>query len=1262
MSMSQDITITIWNANCLDRMTINTVTQSLPLSSLIFITETWLLSPLRLPTSWQQFHTYGLPVPNMRRGQMGISLLVNPDFPYPVTHIPSVSPYVLSCQVASTLIHCVYLPPTASFSDSDALSVLRDLPLHSSPSQTNTIICGDLNARHARLLGDTKTTTRGTLLYEWLLDTGLYCWNASFAFGEPTLVQQRRRRVVYQDDVLLPSSDGVFGVSGAFDAVASGVTGGPSGAADSGVAGFGDGSFGDSAGGGALGALGVSLGVAVSGVTGGSDPALLSANSADDSDCTDDGEPLNDPMSYISYAAGSIIDLFLGTHDLLNPSLVVHSDISINSDHHPVSLSFTFDSPPPVRVDHPRWMWNLSKLEDPSCSYTTLFSDRIAPFHDHLVSLLPSTTCPDFDSLGDTLTDTIHSSLTDSVGRRFPKPPGNTWFWTSDLQTAFDLRERLHTRWRRSPTPFEQCKRWAEYLAAKRAFQKAIRRRRRQSWKQFCDKMATQSLGETTGTLKRIIRGRSLSAPFSHPEGPVSAAATMAGHLRSIFSGSFLPSTRPNAPPTPPVPHCLDECPFDDSDVDYNLRKRLARRRAPGGDHIRAEMLLPIRQTLVPVLCLLFQLCWRWSRTPASWRLAQVVPIYKKGDPLDPGNHRPISLTSVFRKLLERCLYDPLVSSAPALDVVQGGFRERRGAPDQALCLHELCLHHTLDYGSPPVLAFLDIKSAYDTVDRAVIWRALETYVSDAMLGLVQHLFDQVSVQVLVSGAVSDCFWPGTGVLQGSILSPFLYSVYINSLPSVLRVPFNSRVVEPPPRLYNGLWLNSLMYADDVVLIGTAESMPLLLSRVESHSLSLGYRWNPLKSVVLNSGGGATGVSPGLGGVSLSLYGQAIPGANSFTYLGLPFNSKGTLDLDLLLTRNSQSALGAMRGLQSLGLHSAGFSRLLSAKLYATFIRPKLEFGLSISWFLKRHLKLLEKAQNQCLRLAFGGHRTSSVVVFRHMTNLPTMEERVNTLTCKMLWRVHTQLPDDTLLMLLIPTLVSFKHRLNKLAIKNPIWDSGFAGGADGSLDRRGLVDKIKLYRNDSLQLRLRPPPPASPPVLLSACRPTLMVDPILYLPMSVFDRSRLVRWRMGWLPARPVPCRCGASHASRNHLLECLGVASLLLFSDIFPGADYLPNPLDFWLNQLPPKKPSASKLVSSLSFWSRCWPVILQIFLDIDIICHPDAEFTGKALDTSGSALLEWMTPVSSANNTVVATVPPIISSNSDGVALVIPHLLST
>ncbi|EIE92496.1 hypothetical protein RO3G_17094 [Rhizopus delemar RA 99-880] len=57
----------------------------------------------------------------------------------------------------------------------------------------------------------------------------------------------------------------------------------------------------------------------------------------------------------------------------------------------------------------------------------------------------------------------------------------------------------------------------------------------------------------------------------------------------------------------------------------------------------------------------------------------------------------------------------------------------------------ELCRQHAIDHhGEPPVFAFLDIKSAYDTVDRAIIWRALETYVSPALLGVLQCLFDKI--------------------------------------------------------------------------------------------------------------------------------------------------------------------------------------------------------------------------------------------------------------------------------------------------------------------------------------------------------------------------------------------------------------------------------------------------------------------------------------------------------------------------------------
>ncbi|KAG1110005.1 hypothetical protein G6F61_011080 [Rhizopus arrhizus] len=757
----QELNITIWNANGCARHAISAITDSLSSSSLLFMSETWLLPPLRYPTHWQQYHTYGLPVEDSYRGKMGITLLVNPECPYPVTHFPSSSPYVLSCQVASLLIHCVYLPPS-TLSDTEALDILRSLATQTHPSQSNTIICGDINARHQLLLGDTRTTTRGTLLQEWLEDTGLTCWNSRLAFGVPTYSSQSR--VHHQSGVQFKS----------------------------------------------------------------------------------------------------VIDLFISTQELVDPTLVVREDLNMGSDHHPVSLTCLLPELPPPPPTHPRKLWNLSRLTEEDCTYVSIFSDRILSFHERLLTFFdPHSQSylqkPDHDALAAELTGIIHSSLDDSVGRKNPKQSNNSWFWTPLLQDAFDHREHCRKEWHRA-VGIEKCQAWDRYQLACHYFNRDMKRRRRETWRQFCNKLSSGPLQETASIVRRVKRNRAITPTFNHPNGPQAAADTMANHLKQVFSGASLPASRYPAPPIPSGPHAIDliTCPFTESTVRDTLVKRLSRRKAPGVDDLRTEMLLPIAPKLVPVLTLLFCLCWKWSTVPAAWCTAQVVPIYKKGNPLEPGNFRPISLTSVLRKLLELCIFDELESSAPPLDTVQGGFRRSRSTLDQALCLHELCRQHAEDhYGEAPVLAFLDIKSAYDTVDRAIIWRALETYISEPLLGLLQSLFDKVSIQVLINGHSSRSFWPKTGVLQGSILSPFLYSIYINSLPAVLRavpLPISSRVFGTMPRReYSGLWINCLLYADDVVIIAAPDVMPRLLRRAAQHSMELGYRWNPAKCVVVNS-------------------------------------------------------------------------------------------------------------------------------------------------------------------------------------------------------------------------------------------------------------------------------------------------------------------------------------------------------------------------------------------------------------------------
>ncbi|KAG1368960.1 hypothetical protein G6F61_012739 [Rhizopus arrhizus] len=427
------------------------------------------------------------------------------------------------------------------------------------------------------------------------------------------------------------------------------------------------------------------------------------------------------------FAYTSIIDLFLSYNDLVNPQLQVREDLSMGSDHHPVTLSCVLPTSPPPSTTHPRLVWNLSRMLEPDCLYGKFISERMTPFKEHLLTFLDPcresyNSKPDFDELATTFTDIIHSCLDDSVGRRTPKSTNNAWFWTPDLQFEFDYRERCRLHWKRA-AGVEKAMRWDTFTAACRRFKLALQRRRRATWKQFCQKLSSGPLHETTSIIRKIRRNRTSTPQFAHPEGTSAAAQVMADHFRQVFSGSFLPQNRYPAPPIPDGPHPTDSssCPIDIETVREALVRRLSRRKAPGVDQLRTEMLLPVVKDIVPVLTALYQLCWRWSSVPKSWCVAQIVPIYKKGDPLDPANFRPISLTSILRKLLELCLQSSLEDSAPPLDIVQGGFRRRRSALDQALCLHELCRQHAEDhFGEPPVLAFLDIKSAYDTVDQSL--------------------------------------------------------------------------------------------------------------------------------------------------------------------------------------------------------------------------------------------------------------------------------------------------------------------------------------------------------------------------------------------------------------------------------------------------------------------------------------------------------------------------------------------------------------
>ncbi|KAG1437559.1 hypothetical protein G6F56_013044 [Rhizopus delemar] len=176
--------------------------------------------------------------------------------------------------------------------------------------------------------------------------------------------------------------------------------------------------------------------------------------------------------------------------------------------------------------------------------------------------------------------------------------------------------------------------------------------------------------------------------------------------------------------------------------------------------------------------------------------------------------------------------------------------------------------------------------------------------------------------------------------------------------------------------------------------------------------------WAPPKCAVLNA------PSPGSSRfVPMSLYGDALSPVDTFTYLGVPFDGQG-ISASSLIAHRTASTLSSMRLLHSMGLNRQGFTLLLSSRLYATFVRPKLEYGLAIIRLLKKDVAELERTQDRCLRMIVSGHSKASTVVLRHITNLPSMMFRADTLVLKYCLRFD-RLPHDSLLPLLSSTVQS---------------------------------------------------------------------------------------------------------------------------------------------------------------------------------------------------------------------------------------------
>ncbi|PKU38251.1 rna-directed dna polymerase from mobile element jockey-like [Limosa lapponica baueri] len=161
-----------------------------------------------------------------------------------------------------------------------------------------------------------------------------------------------------------------------------------------------------------------------------------------------------------------------------------------------------------------------------------------------------------------------------------------------------------------------------------------------------------------------------------------------------------------------------------------DLLHHLDAHRSMGPDVLHPRVLKESADVLAKLLSIIYMKSWLTGEVPMDWRVANVTPIYKKGKKEDPGNYRPISLTSIPGKVMGQVILSELswqVQDSQGIRASQHGFMKGRSCLTNLISFYD---HVTrlLDRGKAVDVVYLDFCKAFDTVPSSVLLRKLANH------------------------------------------------------------------------------------------------------------------------------------------------------------------------------------------------------------------------------------------------------------------------------------------------------------------------------------------------------------------------------------------------------------------------------------------------------------------------------------------------------------------------------------------------------
>ena len=469
-------------------------------------------------------------------------------------------------------------------------------------------------------------------------------------------------------------------------------------------------------------------------------------------------------------------------------------------------------------------------------------------------------------------------------------------------------------------------------------------------YKRDCETKVLKSKNKKTlyNHIKNKTHSRHNIPPLTDPDGQICLDPQLkANLLNNTFGKVFLKNTSSTCPSL-----------NNNSQISLQLLNSVSRQdilesisnlktsvsRTP--DEIPALFIKNTAFNLLTPLFILFNYSLSTNQIPEIWKRAIVIPIYKKGKLNIASNYRPISLTSVVCRLLERIIHKQLNSHILHNNIIsyaQHGFMHKRSTQTQQIhFLNDLTSFY--DKKEQLNIIYLDFSKAFDKVSHLKLIHTLTHYkVHPCLINWIENYLSGRSQSTLVEDTYSSSIQVTSGVPQGSVLGPLLFSIYLQDL--INKIVTNCKNV----KVY--------AFADDLKLVSPC-------SKDLQNALDIVYSWVKNWELLINADKSEHLIIRCTTATTFYLGPQIIPRVSNVRDLGVIITDQLKWNSYVNKIRSKSNILSHI----ILRCFSPTNIKLLT-NLYKIYIRPLLEYN-TCTWspHLKSDIKDIEIVQKSFTR------------------------------------------------------------------------------------------------------------------------------------------------------------------------------------------------------------------------------------------------------------------------------------------------------